>query len=84
MKCPICGAWAPPDPETGYDAEELCGACQADGYSETLDGQIVREEPALVCAWCGIVLRAGGSPVSHGVCPTCAAQVADEPQACPF
>ena len=29
MTCPICGRWAPPCPETGYDADdpcsELCG-----------------------------------------------------------
>ena len=25
MTCPICQRWAPPDAETGYDADESCG-----------------------------------------------------------
>jgi hypothetical protein len=25
------------------------------------------------CAWCGIVMREGRGPVSHGMCPECAA-----------
>lgn len=28
MECPRCGRWAPPDPETGYDADELCPECK--------------------------------------------------------
>jgi hypothetical protein len=27
MECPSCGAWSPPDPETGYDADDLCPDC---------------------------------------------------------
>src|SRR5712691_12100353 len=29
MTCEVCGKWAPPDPETGYDADTICPACQA-------------------------------------------------------
>ncbi len=24
------------------------------------------------CSWCGVVLRPGVEPVSHGICPSCA------------
>lgn len=27
MTCPNCGCWAPPDPETGYDADDICPSC---------------------------------------------------------
>jgi hypothetical protein len=30
MTCPGCGRWAPMDPETGYDADELCEECKED------------------------------------------------------
>lgn len=36
--CPICGRYAPPDPETGFDADTLCPTCQADGSTEDTDG----------------------------------------------
>lgn len=26
----------------------------------------------IICAWCGKYLRGTGSPVSHGICITCA------------
>jgi len=29
MTCPSCGAWAPADPVTGYDADSLCPTCAA-------------------------------------------------------
>ena len=29
MTCPDCGAWAPADPTTGYDADERCPSCAA-------------------------------------------------------
>jgi hypothetical protein len=29
MECCRCGLWAPPDPTTGYDADQLCPECQA-------------------------------------------------------
>ena len=28
----------------------------------------------VVCAWCGMVMAFGEEPVSHGICPECAAQ----------
>ncbi len=27
MTCPCCGRYCPPDPETGYDADEMCPDC---------------------------------------------------------
>ncbi len=27
MTCRICGCYAPPDTETGYDAEDICPSC---------------------------------------------------------
>ena len=32
------------------------------------------EAPSVVCAWCGRLLTLGGSMVSHGICPACAAR----------
>jgi len=32
--------------------------------------------PALVCAWCGVVIHEGTLPVSHGMCPACAFEFA--------
>lgn len=26
-----------------------------------------------VCAWCGVLIREGAEPVSHGICRPCAA-----------
>ena len=31
------------------------------------------------CAWCGVLLRAGTLPNSHGICPACQVQVLAEP-----
>lgn len=39
--CTVCGCFAPGDPDTGYDADSLCPSCQADGFTETIDGVIV-------------------------------------------
>jgi len=31
-----------------------------------------RSGPRLtICAWCGILLRDGTTPISHGICPVC-------------
>lgn len=27
MECKFCGRYAPPDPETGYDADDCCPEC---------------------------------------------------------
>ena len=29
----------------------------------------------LICSWCGLEMRDGSLPASHGVCPTCAAKL---------
>lgn len=26
----------------------------------------------LLCAWCGVLIRPGKLPASHGICPACA------------
>ena len=28
MTCPLCDKWAPSDPETGYDVDEVCPECR--------------------------------------------------------
>ena len=28
MNCLKCGGWAPADPETGYDGDDICPSCQ--------------------------------------------------------
>lgn len=30
------------------------------------------EEPTVLCAWCGKLISAGSSAISHGLCPECA------------
>lgn len=30
------------------------------------------EEPTVLCAWCGRLISAGSSAISHGLCPECA------------
>ena len=42
--CPNCARWAPPDKETGYDVDALCGDCQADGWTEDADGSIQQDQ----------------------------------------
>ena len=46
MTCPVCNAWAPDDPETGYGADGLCPGCQAAGWVETGDGEYVNDRDA--------------------------------------
>ena len=43
MECKICGAWAPSDPATGYDADAICPSCGEAGWTETAHGVIVHE-----------------------------------------
>ena len=43
MTCPTCGAFAPGDPASGYDADELCPSCQQAGWVETAQGELVNE-----------------------------------------
>jgi len=40
MNCPTCGTWGPADPETGYDADELCKNCCTVEQIEEGDVQI--------------------------------------------
>ena len=48
MICDICGRYSPPDPETGYDAEDQCPSCaEAEDLADT--------EPER-CPICGAVL----------------------------
>ena len=28
MTCKGCARWSPPDPDTGYDADDLCPECE--------------------------------------------------------
>lgn len=46
MTCPECRAWVPPDPDTGYDADDLCPDCAA-------------TTPAVLCAWCEHIITPG-------------------------
>jgi len=32
----------------------------------------------IICAWCAKVLQEGDYPVSHGICPECAAKLREE------
>ena len=41
MTCPVCGRYASADPETGYDADDLCPSCQADGWTEQASGELI-------------------------------------------
>lgn len=41
MECLRCGAWAPSDAETGYDADAVCPGCAEDGWELTTDGQLL-------------------------------------------
>lgn len=27
-----------------------------------------------VCSWCSVIMRPGREPVTHGICPACAAE----------
>ena len=36
---------------------------------------------ALACAWCQTILRDGGLPATHGICPTCQRQVFEDTEA---
>jgi hypothetical protein len=33
--------------------------------------------PPSVCAWCGLILREGVGPISHGICPACVARIGE-------
>ncbi len=43
MTCPMCGLYCPPDPETGYDCDELCRDCQE--LAEVIEAAFGDEEP---------------------------------------
>jgi len=37
MTCPGCGRYAPPDPTTGYDADEFCPECEEQNEKDLAD-----------------------------------------------
>lgn len=45
MTCPVCGLFADPDPETGYDADDICPTCQRLGWSLTAGGTLICDGP---------------------------------------
>lgn len=40
MTCPICQRWSRADPETGYDADDICPDCRDEGYYLDRQGHI--------------------------------------------
>jgi len=59
MTCPHCGRYGPPDPETGYDADELCPDCKQEeadcasdeDWDDRREG--AEEDPSNGDAWSG-------------------------------
>ena len=45
MECLTCGLFCPPDPETGYDGDDICPTCAAEGFDIGSDGEILAPEP---------------------------------------
>jgi hypothetical protein len=43
MTCPACGVYGEPDPETGYDGDDLCPTCQAAGWDLDGHGHVFHE-----------------------------------------
>ena len=43
MSCPVCGREAPPDPETGYDAADVCPDCAQQGWTYANDGTLIND-----------------------------------------
>lgn len=43
MTCPICNIWTPPDPESGYDADDICGQCALLGWTFDPHGNLINE-----------------------------------------
>jgi hypothetical protein len=52
-ECPSCHRYAPPDSETGYDADELCRACEraADETVNHTDDKRTRKLAVAAVAW---------------------------------
>ena len=44
MTCLSCGAWAPADASTGYDADVICPQCSREGWELTTDGQLLHPD----------------------------------------
>lgn len=44
MICPICGAFSPDDPETGYQGGEPCPSCASEGWTLTASGDLINEQ----------------------------------------
>jgi hypothetical protein len=49
--------------------------CQ-DNFNE--DDDKAEKAAKVVCAWCNRVLKEGTEPISHGICPECAASLKSE------
>lgn len=41
MNCPICHRYAPDDPETGYNVDDVCPDCSAQGWTLDARGNVV-------------------------------------------
>ena len=46
-QCPICQVYGPPDPETGYDAPDICLTCAAEGWTYDRHGVLINEHEPL-------------------------------------
>lgn len=45
MTCPVCGDYSNPDPDTGYNGDDLCPKCKEDGYDIGAHGEIIEPDP---------------------------------------
>lgn len=43
MECPICGLSSPADPETGYNAPDVCISCAKLGWTYDSHGNLIHE-----------------------------------------
>lgn len=56
MSCPICGVEDRRDDATGYQGDDVCPACQREGWTVTAHGDLINEraeanaEAVLECA----------------------------------
>lgn len=44
MTCPVCGRYGRPDPETGYDGDDICPSCARLGWTQDADGTVTRDD----------------------------------------
>ena len=43
VECPVCGRYAPPCPDTGYDGDDVCTECSKNGFTINAAGEVVNE-----------------------------------------